>query len=504
MNIFRKYYGLALGTSRFPIKSVDDKDGIYQSSLIVERAIELGINYIDTAHLYSKNAALEAIGLAFRRKKIKDFAVTVKVRYGADFTEKDVFKRIETFFSVLGIEHSDFLHLWTIMSYSEFENIMKKGGLYDGALEAKKQGLVDHICFSTHAPIPDAVKIVESRAFEGVTISFNPLTANTYQSVINAAIKNNVAVAAMNPLAGGLIPENSEFFKSIIGQEDIDLADACMQFDKSYEGIDIVLSGASSVAQLEENFQNFSIPRIEEPKKRVERVINSLKRIDNFCTGCHYCDGCPSNIPISSIMQSFNRVMIGVPKNWTEWYNRSDKYLLDSMVLFDNLSKLYDFVPETDTNPCIDCGLCEKNCTQHLKIREKISELYERTEKGFYSLSNQKTRISNLVVNKGYKKVGLYPNSMQASKIIELYEGFFGEPDFEWVYFNSDPKVREAAVTKVYAPEDIPSLNLDLIIIDHFKSDKIIYDSIKELCKTAGTKLEIFYENDSDIPYIFN
>jgi hypothetical protein len=93
---------------------------------------------------------------------------------------------------------------------------------------------------------------------------------------------------------------------------------------------------------------------------------------------------------------------------------------------------------------------------------------------------------------------------MQCSKIIELYNEFFGEPDFQWYTFNSDPKLREATDTKVYAPEDITDLGLDLIVVVHFKSDKAIYNSILPLCEKAGTELKIFYDNEDDIPFIFN
>ena len=51
----------------------------------------------------------------------------------------------------MGLEKVQYFTCWTIWNYEVFENIMKKGGIYEGALRLKDEGLIDHICCSLHA-----------------------------------------------------------------------------------------------------------------------------------------------------------------------------------------------------------------------------------------------------------------------------------------------------------------------------------------------------------------
>ena len=98
------------------------------------------------------------------------------------------------------------------MSYGEFESLFQKNGIYKGALQLRDEGIVDHLCFSVHAPADDVIKMLRSRAFEAVTISYSLLNALRYQVVLRTASELGIGVAAMNPLGGGIIPNNAEFF----------------------------------------------------------------------------------------------------------------------------------------------------------------------------------------------------------------------------------------------------------------------------------------------------
>ena len=132
MNIYDNYFPLGLGTSRLPILSENDENGIEKAAELILSALNQGVNYIDTSHIYAQNAAHAALKLAFSRTD-KHFAVTNKSRYGQDFTADDVKMRVETSLEAMGIMHTPFFCVWTLMSYSDFKAVMKKGGIYDGA-----------------------------------------------------------------------------------------------------------------------------------------------------------------------------------------------------------------------------------------------------------------------------------------------------------------------------------------------------------------------------------
>jgi predicted aldo/keto reductase-like oxidoreductase len=505
MNIFQNYHPLGLGTTRLPILHENDEEGIEKSVQIVCRALELGVDYIDTSHQYAKNMAHAVLKQVFKKVNRDSFGVTIKSRYGQEHNSYDVQKRIETSLEEMGLRKAAFFCVWTIYSYTEFEAIMRKGGIYEGAVEAYKRGLIDHICLSVHALVPDIIRMIDSKAFEGITISFNPFNVNIMLPVLDAAKKYDIGIAVMNPLGGGIIADNPEYFSGLIGNHDENVVSAALRFIKANSGVNILLSGISTIKQLEENIHYIVSYDPEPREERIIRVNNALKKIENFCTGCNYCSGCPVNIPISAILQSVNKLNMIMPSALSQWYNRSDFYLLESIVIFNDLQKYYQYTPETSDNPCINCGMCEKHCTQHLKIRETIDDFYKRSARGNYNIKAWRSRIALLLNNKNYKNVGIYPNTMQADKLIELYEAFFGKPEFKWIFFNSDSRSRSNNnIAPVYGPEDILNLALDVILIVSYKYDNDIYKNIKPICDKINLPIKILYNNEHDIPFIFN
>ena len=120
----------------------------------------------------------------------------------------------------------------------------------------------------------------------------------------------------------------------------------------------------SSIEQLEENLQAFKNDA-ENPADRISRVDKHLSSISGYCTGCRYCDGCPKNIPIFELMQSYNASLFPYPK---KLYNRDDPKLLEIISITQKLKNTFGIVPDSSKNPCIACGRCESKCTAHLPI----------------------------------------------------------------------------------------------------------------------------------------
>jgi len=501
INIFKNYFPLGLGTSRLPISNENDEAGIEKSTELILAALDKGVNYIDSSHIYAHNAAHTALKRAFLRTS-KRAAVTIKSRYGQDFTSDDALRRIETTLEALGVDNMPFFYVWTIMCYADFEGVMKSGGIYEGAMKAKSNGLINHICFSTHAPISDSIKIIESGVFEGVTISFSLLNAGIMRPVLETAVARNIGVAVMNPLGGGLITKNPHHFDFSRGIYDDTVCQAAFRFIKAHEGVNIILSGASSKDEINENIDIIESKDYEPIGERLKRVYKGFEGLIGFCTGCNYCAECPQKIPISKIMQAKNKLLFGIPDSLSKWYNRTDLELLKNISIFDDLQKTHNYIPDTADNPCVGCRLCESLCTQKLEICKALTEMYKRMEISGYSMRHRKERLEFLFAGKGYRKVGIYPNSMQATTLIDLYEKFFGKACFEWVFFNSSGKMQKKDV--IHDPSEIPNLRLDLMLIVSYKYDLEIYESIKPVCDSIGLKIEVLYSNADVVPWVFN
>jgi len=138
-----------------------------------------------------------------------------------------------------------------------------------------------------------------------------------------------------------------------------------------------------------------------------------------------------------------------------------------------------------------------------LRIIECIGDIYSRAEKCGFSLQARETRLRELLFEKNYKKVGLYPKDRFADLIMKMYEEFFGEPDFEWVVFNSDPSMwgRVSDGLVIHAPKEIPGIKPDIIIVCNYTYQEEIY---KDLLHFANDGFKIVkLHRDVDVPWVF-
>jgi len=491
---------MGLGTSRLPITGPDDKSGLEEAVGIIVRAMELGINYIDTSYPYSAGMANTAIKEAFRQAG-RTIDVTVKSMYGYDHTADDTFKRVEMQLSAMGIEKAKFFMCWTISEFATFEKIMAKGGIYEGAVKLKSEGLIDHITFSSHATPEATIEIIKSGAFDGIMVSYSMLNAGTVLPVLDAAQKHGVDVAVMNPLGGGIIPQNSDFFAFARNENETDTVSSALRFAVAHPAVKIVLTGPKSRNELEQNAAVFTQNDPENMQTRRERVIAHVKDLKGFCTGCKYCIDCPADIPIPEIMTKRNSLLFEAK----EAYNRSDPEMVKKIRLFQGHYSLNSdtWFPKNNANPCTKCGMCEKICTQHLPIIDSLDEMYRLAGEVGFTLENQKKRVEDLVVGKGYTKVGLYPNGGFAMLFMERYQQFFGNPPFEWLVFNGDPKQHGQVFEglEIFGPNDIERLQPDIIIVLAYKFDEEIFQSLSHYREKGVEIVKLHRENE--VPWVY-
>ena len=498
MTIYDGIFPLGLGTNRFRLAGAADEKGLDECAELVLEAINLGISYIDTSYIYSRGMAHAILKRAFAQTT-KQFAVTLKSQLSVDGTADAVRKRAESSLMRMGISRAAYFMVWTIMSYSEFEKIMSKDGVYEGALRLKNEGIVDHICFSTHAPVFDIIRILKSGAFEGMTVSFSLLNCQIMQPVLLTAHELNVGVVAMNPFGGGIIPQNKDYFAFAKNKSGESVPQAAIRFVAAHPAIKIVLAGISSKEELHENFAALSDMDSEPREERITRVSAEIQQLKSFCTGCGYCDKCPQELPVSAIMYSRNSLLFEPVST----HNRFEHELLRNIHFLGKLSLDYSFLPEKSKNPCVRCGECESKCTQRLEICNALEDSFRRMELSGFSVFARRNRLDLLTNAKKRKIVGFYPGGVYTSKVIELYYSFFGEPDFEIFLFDSSPSQWGTYNNGllIYPPNEILSIKPDCIIISNYKYNDEIYDGLKN---TVGHDIEILklHEKD-DVPWLF-
>ncbi len=324
---------------------------------IVRYANSKGINYFDTAPGYCDDMSEKIYGLAFKNMP-SDFYVSTKSSNWSDKTADDVRRRCENSLKRMNVKKINFFHMWCIMNMEHYRKVMAPGGPYEGALKLKEEGLIDHICISTHAKGSEIREIVEEGFYEGILLGYNATNFAFRQEGLISAYNQDMGVVTMNPLGGGIIPQNPEFYSFIKENSDDTLAQAALKFNISHKEITIALAGMGSKSEVDENIVATET-YVEMTTEKLETFRKHLSQsLDSLCTGCGYCDSCPAGIPIPKFMDAYNtKIITG-----------------DESQIISRLQYHWGSKPKQAAD-CTECGKCERLCTQHLPIIARLKEI---------------------------------------------------------------------------------------------------------------------------------
>jgi predicted aldo/keto reductase-like oxidoreductase len=332
----------------------------------VQRAVELGINYFDTAPGYCEDTSETFIGKALSslpKDKQRDIFISTKSHIGADPKADDVRKRIENQLKIFHRDKIEFYNMWCILDMGQFNEIMAPGGPYEGALRAKEEGLIDHICGTTHASGEEIAKIINAGVFEGITLGYNILNHEFRKTGMEAAVKAGCAVITMNPLGGGMLTRDEDMLSVLKEDESESFIAAALRFNFSHPEITVVLAGMKSTAEVEFNVNVAESVKEPDPVV-VKRLIQKFESLgESFCTGCKYClEHCPEEIQIHLYAGLWDRVRMKLPEDAHRVY----KIYLEGEDRWLKGKRASD---------CTQCGECEQACTQKLPIREYMENI---------------------------------------------------------------------------------------------------------------------------------
>jgi predicted aldo/keto reductase-like oxidoreductase len=349
-NTGKKLSIIGFGGMRF--KKINGKYDYDECANLLVKANERGINYFDTAPFYCDDKSQRIFGEAIKYMP-NDFFISTK---SGDLKGEYLRKDLEKSLKIMNLDKINFYHIWCVMDLNDYEKRKQSKGAIDGALKAKEEGLIEHLVVSTHANGDEIEKIANEGLFEGMTLGYNILNFKYREKGIKACGINNLGIVTMNPLAGGVIPQNLDKLKFLkeFKENPINLA---LRFNLSNENVTTALVGIESMEQLEfacnigDNFN-------EIPNDEINKLHSQLKKeFNELCTGCRYCEVCPKDISVSKFMYSYNQKILG---------NKKDAL---------NTIKYHWHTSIEELKKCIDCKMCERKCTQHLNIIERFKEI---------------------------------------------------------------------------------------------------------------------------------
>jgi predicted aldo/keto reductase-like oxidoreductase len=371
----KKYFGF--GCMRLPMK--DGKVDLPQFEKMVDLFLEEGFNYFDTAHGYLDGLSELALrdGLTSRYPRDR-YILTDKLTEPYFKTQEDIRPFFEKQLKWCGVDCFDFylMHAQGSTNYEKFQRCHA----YETALELKREGKIRHVGISFHdkADVLDRI-LTDHPEIEIVQIQFNYLdyedASVESRKVYEVARKHKKPLLVMEPVKGGTLvnlPEHAQkIFDDLNAKKETKNSNAsyAVRFAAGFEGIRMVLSGMSTLEQMEDNtsyMKDFK-PLDAEEMEAVQKVADVYKSLEAIpCTACHYCieeNHCPKNILIPDLFACENKKKIFHDWNMDFYYN--------SVLTFGH-GKASD---------CIRCGGCERVCPQHLPIRELLAGVAETFEK---------------------------------------------------------------------------------------------------------------------------
>jgi hypothetical protein len=343
----------ALGFGGMRFKNIGDQDACVE--MLVEAA-KGGVNYFDTAPGYFGGRSEAAFGAAFKELRRLQLPFYCATKTFAS-TEKAIRKEIEAQLKRLGLEAIDFYHVWCIIDLKNWEQ-RKKNGVITAFRKLKEEGLIKHICVSSHL-IGDQIKeLLKEEVFEGVLFGYSAYNFSIREKAFETISQRNLGCVVMNPLGGGLIPQNPEIFDFIKIREDQSVVDAALHFLFSHERITTALVGFGNLQEVREALHAVeSYTGVDE--SHIKKIRDSFRdAFVDLCTGCGYCDDCPEGIPIPKLMDAYNHYKLKGNKE----------------AILDRLKDHWG-IPASEAARCTQCGQCEEACTQHLPIIERLKEI---------------------------------------------------------------------------------------------------------------------------------
>lgn len=291
-----------------------------ESTAILRRAYESGINLYDTANAYTTSE--DRIGTALHdvRKKI-----VLCTKSGA-LTPEGLVANLENSLKMLRTDYIDVLqfHCPGFVPHPGGDD-----GMYDCLLKVKEEGKIRFIGITAHKKHL-ALEAVQSDLYDTLQYPFSYLSSPDELVLIEKCHEHNVGILGMKALCGGILTN----------------AKAAFAFLRQYKEL-IPIWGIEKTYELEEFIEyEKNLPVLSnELLAEIEADRKTLS--GSFCRACGYCLPCPANIPIpmAARMEFLMGRMIKENFQTPEWQ--------ENMRCIEN---------------CINCGNCKSNCPYELDV----------------------------------------------------------------------------------------------------------------------------------------
>ena len=338
-----------LGKTGLKVTTVGFGCMITADSSVVSRAVDMGINYFDTARVYMGGNNERMVGSVLkgsvRDKVILSSKSTAK-------TASEARTHLDTSLKELGTDHLD---IWYMHSRDEAADIQDE--IIPVWEDAKRQGKIRHIGISTHHPNAIVDRVLQVGKFEVLLSTYNFAVGANNDAAYQRLEQAGIGLVAMKVMAPA-VPIKGDF-----GFKPRDLtkvpggALASLKWVVQNKRIATTIPSMTDSDQLEENFRAMAEP-FGAPEQKLLAAINEDIR-PLYCRMCYRCEGqCPKGAAIPETIRYLS---------YADFYGQ---FALGR----EHFAGLTD---DERAVRCSDCGACAVECPNGVHVAERMIRAQE-------------------------------------------------------------------------------------------------------------------------------
>jgi predicted aldo/keto reductase-like oxidoreductase len=330
---------------------------------LIQRSLDMGINHLDTAHVYLRGNSERVIGEVLERSGSRDKVyVATKMAFNRDedkgvfvlkgnegmpgATEENLFKQLETSFERLRTDYVDILYLHScdspqMVTYEPLMNAMVK---------VKKQGKARFIGTSTHTDVANVIQATTDAGIYDVVLAAYNYVLEEKEEIKNAiahAVNKGVGVIAMKTQGGAQLQKESD---TEINHQ------AALKWVLNDENVCTTIPGITTFAQLDMNMGVMNDLTLTKQEQRDLQLAASM-RGTLFCQNCRSCvPTCPNNVAVPNLMRAY-------------MYAAGYGNYIQARITIAELPE------KKGLNVCRDCSSCKASCRRGIDIGSRVNSL---------------------------------------------------------------------------------------------------------------------------------
>lgn len=355
---------LGFGCMRFTRKGNSIDYAKAESEILA--AIDAGVNYFDTAYIYSGSEVL--LGEVLARNNCRDAVnIATKLPQYLLRTAGELDRYFAEQLARLQTDRIDYylMHMLTdLASWQKLERL----GIRQWVADKKASGAIANFGFSFHGNTETFLQLLDAYDWDFCQIQYNYMdeTSQAGRRGLQAAAQRGLPVIVMEPLRGGklveLLPQAAKN-RIAADARQWSAAEWGLRWLWNQPEVSCVLSGMNSTAMVAENCRIASEVQPGGFGAGEQAFIQALKEdltkdVKVNCTGCRYCMPCPKGIDIPQAFLCYNRMYTEKKSTGRREYWQTATLRRDPAF----------------AAACIGCGACESHCPQHLPIRSLLKQ----------------------------------------------------------------------------------------------------------------------------------